>query len=495
MDVVGGRYRLVELIGTGGMGRVWRAVDELLQREVAVKEVTGGAAMLREARAAARLGHPGVVKVYDVFESWIVMEYVDGVSLQRALPLPVDEVCRIGLSVVAALRVAHDAGVLHRDVKPDNVLLARDGRVVLGDFGLASIRCEDGPDPRLGSPNYVAPERLSGDDSGVPADLWSLGATLYAAVEGRAPFARDDTEASLWAVVSAPPDPPVAAGALAPLLLDLLSKEPSRRPSAGEVEHRLTRVLAARPARGRAQVPPVPPVPPVPGRWRRPLPMAVVTVMLVLVTAGVAATSAHFRLDPSSSSPTLAAGASPSPTAAAAASPSRAPEMRPMAFGLCGADPQPVTPATATVPADLPSDWTWVREPAGFALALPDGWRRVVDGANVCYTSPDGRQAFTVGVVAVVAGRPLEYWQNREKAAALPGYRRISMGVLLLRRGGADWEYTYRPDSGTVRHERRVLLAVSGDRSYLLRFTTADRDWAASTALQRRLVDLFASAA
>ncbi|BBH71736.1 hypothetical protein ACTI_84210 [Actinoplanes sp. OR16] len=253
MDVVGGRYRREELIGAGGMGRVWRARDELLGRTVAVKEVTGGT-MLREARAAARLRHPGVVKVYDVFDSWIVMEFVDGVSLQQALPLPVEEVARIGLSVVGALRAAHQAGVLHRDVKPDNVLLARDGRVVLGDFGLASIRCEGGPDPRLGSPHYIAPERLAGRDSGVPADLWSLGATLYAAAEGRPPFARDDTAASLWAVVSAPPDPPVQAGPLSSLLLDLLVKEPSWRPSAGEVEYRLKTVLAPPRFCGRARV-------------------------------------------------------------------------------------------------------------------------------------------------------------------------------------------------------------------------------------------------
>jgi hypothetical protein len=153
-----------------------------------------------------------------------------------------------------------------------------------------------------------------------------------------------------------------------------------------------------------------------------------------------------------------------------------------------------VLAATSRVPAGLPAGWIWFRDPAGFALALPAGWKRAASGNDVCFTDPAGRRAFTVNVSAVVTRRPLAYWQSREKAGGLAGYRRISMGVLLLKRGGADWEYTWQPDSDTTLHERRVLLAVTDTRSYLLRWAVADADWAASVPLQRQLVDLFFAA-
>ncbi|MEV4352572.1 serine/threonine-protein kinase, partial [Actinoplanes sp. NPDC049596] len=248
-EVIGGRYRLLEIVGEGGMGRVWRAHDELLQRVVAVKEVTFlGPQVVREARAAARLDHPGVVQVFDVTwyrdRSWIVMEYVPSRSLQQAVrddgPLPPREVARIGSQVLAALRSAHAAGVLHRDVKPGNVLLAADGRVVLSDFGLATFGERDqGPDPLMGSPLFVAPERVRGAEAGPEADLWSLGATMYAAVEGRAPFDRGDTDESLRALLDEEPHPVRRAGPLGPLLLDLLDKDPADRPTAAETEARL----------------------------------------------------------------------------------------------------------------------------------------------------------------------------------------------------------------------------------------------------------------
>ena len=492
---LGGRYRLLELIGVGGMGRVWRAEDTLLQRSVAVKEILTSAGPVREARAAARLDHPGVVKVYDVLasagRSWIVMEYVASRSLFRVVsddgPLPPDEVARIGLRMVAALRTAHRAGVLHRDVKPDNVLLALDGRVVLSDFGLATIAGLDGPDPRLGSPSYIAPERLLSREAGVPGDLWSLGATLYFAVEGRRPFTRENGEAALRALLDEPPDPPVRAGELEPLLLALLAKDPLRRPPVAEIEERLRAVARTGSFRGRA------PVRPRTSRVR--LAMAGGAV-LAAVTAGAALAAAADRPGPGSSSgsgPVTLTGASPS-----VAAPSPVFLSSPVdACGL-GASAQAVVAATGNVPAGLPDGLVWFRDPAGFALALPAGWQRSTSGNDVCFTDPSGRRAFTVNVAAVVTREPLAYWQNREKAELargdLPGYRRVSMGVLLLKRGGADWEYTWRPGSESLRHERRVLVAVRGDRSYLLRWTVADSDWAANTSLQRQLVELFGSA-
>ncbi|MFD4205805.1 protein kinase [Micromonospora tulbaghiae] len=251
--VIAGRYRLLELVGRGGMGQVWRARDEELQREVAVKQVVPPnwlaenerdelrARTLREARTSARLNHPNVVRVYDVVrvqgEPWLIMEYVPSRSLQEIIesdgPLPPGRAAEIGLSVLAALRAAHDAGVLHRDVKPANVLLARDGRVLLTDFGLAVFEGGDGAMTRpglvLGSPQYVAPERAAEGVSSVEADMWSLGATLHAAVEGRSPYARSTAMATLAALATRPPDPAPHAGPLMPVLSGLLRRDPRTR--------------------------------------------------------------------------------------------------------------------------------------------------------------------------------------------------------------------------------------------------------------------------
>ncbi|WBB53938.1 serine/threonine-protein kinase [Verrucosispora sp. WMMD573] len=261
--VIAGRYRLLDLVGRGGMGTVWRAEDELLHREVAIKQVVlpdwlGGdeldqsrARTLREARTAARLNHPNVVRVYDVVSEadvpWIVMEYVPSRTLQDLLdadgPLSPQRAARIGLSLLDALRAAHEAGVLHRDVKPANVLVADDGRVLLTDFGLAVFDGGDqtmtGTGTILGSPQYVAPERAAEGVSSERADLWSLGATLHAAVEGRAPYARSNAMATLSALAAAPPDPAPHAGPLSAVLAGLLRRDPAHRTDHAETRRRL----------------------------------------------------------------------------------------------------------------------------------------------------------------------------------------------------------------------------------------------------------------
>ncbi|MEV4351176.1 protein kinase [Actinoplanes sp. NPDC049596] len=257
--LIAGRYRLGESLGQGGMGRVWLARDEVLQRDVAIKELlTEGLKdadaarrrTLREARAAARLGHPNVVQIYDVLEvddrTWIVMEYVPSRSLQAVLnadgPLDPRRTARIGLELIAALKAAHKAGVDHRDVKPANVLLADDGRVLLTDFGIATIEGDalvSSADMLIGSPEYMSPERAKTGAAGLSSDLWSLGATLYAAVEGQSPFHRTSAIATLTALAADEPDPPRQAGPLEPLLLGLLQKDPADRIDASEAEHLL----------------------------------------------------------------------------------------------------------------------------------------------------------------------------------------------------------------------------------------------------------------
>ena len=256
------RYRLLDVLGRGGMGVVWHARDEVLGRDVAVKEIVLPPELpeeeravlrrrtLREARSAARLSDPNVVAVYDVVEEegrpWIVMEFVRSRTLADVVrqdgPLPYRQVAKIGLQVLAALEAAHPAGVLHRDVKPSNVLLADDGRVVLTDFGIATLEGESTLTQSgvlVGSPAYIAPERVQARGAGPESDLWSLGATLYTAVEGRPPYERGTAITTLTAAVTEPPDPPKLAGPLWPALEGLLRKSPTDRIDAPTARHLL----------------------------------------------------------------------------------------------------------------------------------------------------------------------------------------------------------------------------------------------------------------
>ncbi|MFE6847795.1 protein kinase [Streptomyces sp. NPDC057686] len=265
--VISGRYRLLDLLGRGGMGIVWRARDEVLGREVAVKEVRPPAGLdgaeigrmyrrlEREAWAAARVAHRGVVTVYDVATEdgrpWIVMELVRGLSLADVLeaegPLTPQRAAHLGEQVLAALRAAHEAGVLHRDVKPSNVLIANDGRMVLSDFGIASLEGSSAitmTGEVVGSPEFLAPERALGRDPGPASDLWSLGVMLYSAVEGVSPFRRDTPLSTLRAVVDEELPPPRRAGPLTPVLEGLLRKDPAERLPAAEAA-RMLRIIGA----------------------------------------------------------------------------------------------------------------------------------------------------------------------------------------------------------------------------------------------------------
>jgi serine/threonine protein kinase len=262
------RYRLRRPVGRGGMGTVWQAHDEVLGRDVAVKEVILPYGLsddersiqykrtFREARTAARLGHPGVVTVYDVVEEdgrpWIIMELIRSRSLDQVIkqegPLPPGRAAEIGRQMLAALHAAHEAGVLHRDVKPSNVLLDSGDRAVLTDFGIATATGDVTLTQTglvMGSPAYIAPERARGRTIGPASDLWSLGISLYAMVDGKSPYERSEPMASLVAVISEDPGPPANGGSLRPVIEGLLRKDPDERMSAHEAGALLDEIVRA----------------------------------------------------------------------------------------------------------------------------------------------------------------------------------------------------------------------------------------------------------
>ncbi|MGW7255855.1 serine/threonine-protein kinase [Streptomyces sp. NPDC054834] len=267
--VIAGRYLLHDVLGRGGMGTVWRAHDQLLDRPVAAKELhilTDGdedhrvrvRRAKREARAVARVPHPHVVGVHDLVESedrlWIVMELVEGSSLAHRIaeagPLTPQQTAAVGLQLIDALDAVHAVGTLHRDVKPANVLLRRDGSAVLTDFGIAAL--DDGEfltttGQVVGSVEFMAPERVTGAEVGPASDLWSLGATLATVCGGQSPFRRPGAPATMHAVAYEEPGLPERLGPLRPVVEALLRKSPGERPSTAAVRSALRGVMAGEP--------------------------------------------------------------------------------------------------------------------------------------------------------------------------------------------------------------------------------------------------------
>jgi serine/threonine protein kinase len=510
--LVGGRYRLLERLGQGGMGTVWKAYDDVLSRTVAVKEVDlpqlhdDDRAQLRErtmreARAAARLSHPNAVTVYDVVEEdgqpWIIMQLVAADSLADALrdrgPLPPARVAEIGLAVLDALQAAHAAGILHRDVKPGNVLLGHDGRVVLTDFGIATLE----GDPSLtstglilGAPAYIAPERARGLQPGPASDLWSLGATLYTALEGRPPYERDTPLATLTALMTEDPPPPGSAGPLAPLLEGLLEHDPRRRLDAGGARGLLERALdgetgrpgdtSTQPGRPPVAAPvevpdrtqaiprpgppdlPDPPARPQPAPGRpvptrppgrrgrlRPLLVALLSLGLLAALAGTLLVApwrhpghpGRPATAPAAPAPTPSAkGPSPSPSrpgpspSAAASTPSSA------ATGGTGG-----TGATG-----IPAGYRTYTDPTGFSVAVPIGWKRVneqgspADGQFDLQDPGDPGRKLRFGYTTHPKNDPVADWQQQERRlrAREPGYQRISIQAVDYRGWPtADWDF------------------------------------------------------
>ncbi|MFE7616815.1 serine/threonine-protein kinase [Streptomyces sp. NPDC057496] len=533
--LLAGRYRLGEVLGRGGMGKVWRAHDEVLHRTVAVKELTAGqyvaeadrvvlhARTQKEARAAARITHPGVVTVHDVLEydnrPWIVMQYVDGPSLADAAKesgeMEPREAARIGLHVLGALRAAHAAGVLHRDVKPGNVLLAGDGQVLLTDFGIAAIEGDSTitrTGELVGSIDYLAPERVRGADPGPASDLWSLGATLYTAVEGRSPFRRTSPISTMQAVVTDEPPTPDRAGPLAPVITALLRKEPDERPTAAEAERMLLDAMEGRePVAAQAFVPtqrvtgemlhslgqdgtagPTAPVPaPQPavqppatapvtrrsrGRWRTAV-LVVAIAALVGGGAGLAAMKYGDRTEKSIGQTESTEGATD-------------PGKSKTDPGEPGTDPGAPSSPKATDPAkDVPDGWHRVEDPEGFGLTVPDGWERRMDGNQIDYTPDGGVHYIRISIdPAPDFENPYMHMLSLEKQLSerLPGYQRQTLHSNTYRdRPGSLWEFTWtetKQHPGPRHAIDQMYFGETGGPEYALYMTGPEEDWETTRA-------------
>jgi eukaryotic-like serine/threonine-protein kinase len=501
------------------MGAVWLASDQLLDRDVAVKEIFWPTELddkergklrqraLREARTAARIDHPNIIGVYDVVEEderpWIVMQLARFPSLSEAVRdegrLSRARVAHIGLEILAAINAGHAAGVLHRDVKPSNVLLGPDDQVILTDFGMAVA---DGSpslttsNVLIGSPSYMAPERARGLPGTRAADLWSLGATLYTAVEGRPPFDRDGAMAVLTAVVADEPDPPQHAGWLWPAISGLLRKEPEERLGSAETEALLRRVAdpdsssaapleeptspmsdgtAAAPD-GTQDVQAVSPrwlASPWQGpRWLGPRWVAIAVAGLAVAAAAVAIplALAHTPAGRTASGGHNAAApaASHKPGTHPAATPASSPKS---------------TPARSSgILTSLPAGWAWYHDPTGFSIGMPSGWKVSHRGVYIYLQDPSSPDFLIIDQTTHPQPNALQDWRQQEAArrSTFADYHLIRLQAVSYPQAeqAADWEFTFDQDGQSTHVLNRNILVDSHHACALYWSTPADQ-WSA----------------
>ena len=539
--VLAGRYALEETLGKGGMGRVWRAEDRLLQRPVAIKEVLLPAELsgtdrdavqgrvLREARAAARLTHPSVVTVYDVLQedgtAYIVMELVEGRTLAEVVSedgaVPPEKVARIGLDVLSGLERAHAEGIVHRDVKPANVMLDRDGRVKLADFGIASLK----GDPKLtqtgillGSPSFMAPEQAQDLASGPPADLWALGATLYFAVEGVPPFDRGKPIPTLTAVVYDDPRPPQKAGSLALVLTSLLAKDPDNRPSEAQLRAALESAARGAQEASTTRREPARPTVLAPPRdrdevWRerreellrdqeeevdegprRGWPLLAAAALLVGLLGVALFTGLRSNDDPASP-PARQENTSSRDRDGdgdGANSPSNSQSSDPEnESDDAGATDEGGTSGGGAVEASdgtVPSDWVSYTDPEnGYRIAHPPGWQIAEDtsGPNsIDVREPGSGTYLRIAWTDSPGADPQEAWEEfaPKFAATHDNYREIQMTPTTYKGYRASlWEFTW--SSGAVDLHAYDLGFVTGDQGFALNFQTYSDNWEESQDL------------
>lgn len=518
--MLAGRYRLVEPIGRGGMGKVWRAHDELLHRTVAVKELTAGlyvaqadrdvmhARTQKEARAAARIQHPAVVTVHDVLEHddrpWIVMEYIDGPSLADAAKaagrIEPREAARIGLHLLGALRAAHAVGVLHRDVKPGNVLLAKDGRVLLTDFGIAAIEGDSSitrTGEIVGSIDYLAPERVTGGIPDPSSDLWSLGATLYTAVEARSPFRRTSPISSLQAVVNDEPPALRQAGALGPVITALLRKDPTERPSAEEAERMLLEAMEGRePKAAQAYVPTraVTPEELAPAQERSEVPAPPGDVAQTAALAEPALSGAVPAAVPADrDGGWLKRAAVVALVAALLGGGGVFGVLKYNADSGTEGDPDRVASSTAGQSGDdgkahaaaPPAGYNKVVDPiAGFTLFVPDGWTRKANGDQIDYTPDDGKHFIRIASDSTPDYKdPYAHLLDLEKQVAKrTDYKKVRLNQNTFRDStrAALWDFTWtekQTHPGPRRAKEQMYVAPDGTE-YAVYMSSPVASWA-----------------
>ena len=529
--LLAGRYRLSEVIGHGGMGVVWRARDELLSRDVAVKEIVWPANLTeherqtachratREAQMAARLNHPNVVRIYNIVEEddhpWIVMEFLPYRSLRDIVrdegPLTPSQAAKVGLGILAALRAAHAEGVEHRDVKPANVLIGPEDRVVLTDFGIArpaDTTTLTTAGILIGSPSYIAPERARGGPSGAPGDLWGLGASLYAAVEGHPPFEREHVLATLTAVVTDDPEPATRAGPLWPVIDGLLRKNPDERLAAAETGQLLRRIAAPAPPAPAASEPaptaafpadatteaapaepapgePVPAEPDAPGpqdsrppassgsqRSRRPRAAVLGAAALAVIAAG--ATALALALTSSPQRQTASPSAGPRPSSPASQHPGSGTPSSGSASTSASASP-------GTGSGAIPAGFYRFTNSTGFSIGVPDGWQISHVGHYVYITDPDNGGIFLlIDQSDSPKPDPLADWEQQQanRESSYPDYHLIRLESVNYPQAekAADWEFTYDRNGVPVHVLNRNVLA-NAHHAYALYWSTPESDW------------------